>query len=1017
MRSDIYHFTKEFPDKEINKAWKNGEQIQGVAYGQEKWILISSTKTSFGMQRWATNNEFPADEIKEGWDEKYDIIFLSYVFDRWVVIQAEKTGYTDQIWRTSSRFPEKEIRQGIKDGYAVTALTYGVDRWAVVLSKGTDLTNQTFALYDEFPENAINEGWNNDLDITSMAFGNNQWSLVMSGNTGFVTQSWATRNSFEADLINEKAKSGNDVSGMFYAGDMWIYVFTTFRDETDTESGDGTSHESSNPVGNVTLAETDKEAEQQFQEGKKLSEKGDHEKAIVLFRKAILKDPKHYLAHNSLGVSLDSEGNKKEALECFRKAWGLDHKDAIILGNLVNQIIENQEYSKEIVEAVEKADQKVIGEITNGITLNNIGFAYAEDQQYDIAIEYYNKALVFDPDNSTIKENLEETLRLQADSHIGYYSPPEETPASESGPESEPAPESVEYLMKELNKLTGLDEIKRDVDALLKFIRVEKKRKERGIAVGSTTLHTVFIGPPGTGKTTMARLMGRFFKAMGLLKKGHVVEVDRSALVGEFIGQTAIKTNKVIDSALDGILFIDEAYSLVPSDARNDFGEEAVNTLVKRMEDHKHNLIVIVAGYADEMRRFINSNPGLQHRFTRYFYFNDYSPGQLTTIFDAICTEKKFVLTYEAEAKVTRYFDFIYRSKNKQFGNARTASNLFEEVVRYQSARLGMLDVDNLTDEELLTLTIEDITAAVQDEFEDKHVETVEEIMAELDRMVGLSEIKENVLTLINHIKTQQRLIAEGFEADEISLHSVFFGPPGTGKTTVARLIGRIYKAIGLLPKGQVIEVSRANLVAEFVGQTGPKTNAVIDSALHGILFIDEAYSLASSKGSNDFGHEAIEKLLKRMEDDRDKFAVIVAGYTAEMQTFISSNTGLESRFSNYFFFPDFTAVDLTEIFRRMVIRKRFDIDPDALASVEEFLTRLYNERSASFGNGRMVRNFYEKLTKSHSNRVAGLPNATRQELITFNQEDVINAIKIFITMIPRTHQTADERRPIGYRN
>ncbi|MCB9016487.1 MAG: AAA family ATPase [Lentimicrobiaceae bacterium] len=1004
MQSETYHTCSNYPDKEINAAWENNEQIQGIAFGEGKWILLTSAQTSYGLQRWATNAVFPADEIKEGWDEGFDIIFLSYVNDRWVVIQAKQSGFTDQIWRTSSQFPEKEIQQGYKDGYAVTSLSYGVDRWAVVMSKGTKTQTQYFETLSSFPEDLITAGWNRGRDITSLAYGDGKWALIMSDNTGFVTQSWATRGKFDKALIQEKAKAGFSISEMFYADEMWVYVFTKFPNAKTTESSGATARD----LINTPLPEPSKNpaAVTLFEKGKKHSEDSEYAQAIDCFKKAIKLEPEYYSAYNSLGVTLDLAGNKNEALDNFRKAFEYCETDPVILSNLICQVIDCETDVDEIIQAVEKAKPEVTEGIENAITYNNIGFAYAEKDKFETAIAYYKKGLLLDPENEILKSNLAEAEKSQAESHIGRYEPGEPTPVE--------SPDTIESLMKELNKLTGLEEIKSDLDALIKYIKVEKKRKERGIALGNTTLHTVFAGPPGTGKTTMARLMGRFFKTLGILKKGHVVEVDRTALVAEFVGQTGIKTNKVIDSALDGILFIDEAYSLVPSGSKGDFGEEAVNILVKRMEDHKHNLIVIVAGYTDEMKRFINSNPGLQHRFTRYFYFKDYSAAQLTVIFEAMCNENKFLITDEAEAKVRRYFDFLYQSKDKQFGNARTARNLFEEAVRYQSARLGLQDVDRLSDEELLTITVDDIKASVQDEFEDKDVETVEEIMAELNKMVGLKEIKENVISLVNYIKTQQKLIQNGYEADPITLHSVFFGPPGTGKTTVARLLGRIYKALGLLPKGHSVEVSRADLVAEFVGQTAPKTNQVIDSAMYGVLFIDEAYALTSAKGSNDFGSEAVQALLKRMDDERDKFAVIVAGYTQEMQDFIRSNHGLESRFSNYFFFNDYTPDELLDIFKRMVMRKRFEIEPEALQLVNHLINRLYHDKTASFGNGRMVRNFYEKLVKAHSNRIANMSDLPKTDMVTFTVSDVENAEKMLTSIFSKSSGEGS-RKPLGF--
>jgi SpoVK/Ycf46/Vps4 family AAA+-type ATPase len=1000
MQADKYVFSNEFPEKEISNAWDNGQQIVGMAHGQGKWVLLSSTKTKYGLQRWATNGNFPADEIKEGWDEGFDIVFLSYVNDRWVVLLCKESGFVDQIWRTSSKFPDKEVKKGLSEGYKITSVSYGVDRWAVVMSKGPRFTEQAVRITSAFPENEIKEGWDAGMDVTSLAEGNGEWVLVMSANSGYETQSWATRNNFEQALVKEKAAAGNDIGMLTYAGGMWNYVFTNYGNH-----GSGLGESSTVSAPSSSGNNFSKEAVELFDAGRAFSEKEQYDKAINCFRKAIKLEPGYHSAYNSLGVALDNTGELPEALECFRKAHQLDPSNPVIMGNLISQVVDNEEDLNMILEIIKKAPSSTLNGITGAMPLRNIGLAYRNAGQNSKAIEYFKKALNADPDDEEARRLLDETSDMPDRSNTSSDSPA-------NTPEEE---ESTEVLLQKLNKLTGLENIKTDVDALLKFITIEKMREQRGYAVGKTTLHTVFTGPPGTGKTTVARLMGKLFKSMGLLSKGHVVEVDRAALVGEFIGSTAIKTTKLINSALGGILFIDEAYSLAPEDAGRDFGQEAINTLVKSMEDHKNDLIVIVAGYEDEMRRFISSNPGLQHRFTRYFKFSDYKPAQLTEIFKSICREKKFHITRDAEEKMTRYFEFLYNSKDKNFGNARTARNLFEEAVHLQSARLATLDINRLTDEQMQTITIDDITAAVQDEFEDKREETLDDILGELKSMVGLEDIKQNVVTLVNFIKAQQKLKAGGYEADEISLHSVFFGPPGTGKTTVARLMGRIYKSLGLLPKGHVVEVARAQLVGEFVGQTAPKTLAVLNSAMYGILFVDEAYTLASEKGGNDFGQEAIDTILKRMDDDRDKLAVIVAGYTADMQRLIATNSGLESRFNNYFYFSDYTPEELTEIFRRKVEKRKFRISPETLEMVHNFFARLYSEKTDSFGNGRMVRNFYEKIIKAHSNRVALIDNLLKDEMITFTNEDAQKAISMMTSISGHGPGSGGSRSPIGF--
>ena len=265
-----------------------------------------------------------------------------------------------------------------------------------------------------------------------------------------------------------------------------------------------------------------------------------------------------------------------------------------------------------------------------------------------------------------------------------------------------------------------------------------------------------------------------------------------------------------------------------------------------------------------------------------------------------------------------------------------------------------------------------------------------DELMEQLDSLVGLDTVKKEVKNLINLVKVRKLRQENDLPVPPMSFHMVFLGNPGTGKTTVARLISGLYAAIGVLSKGQLIEVDRSGLVAGYVGQTALKTQEVIQSALGGVLFIDEAYSLASG-GENDFGREAIETLLKAMEDHRDDLVVIVAGYTGPMEKFIHSNPGLESRFNRYFFFPDYDGNQLTEIFRIQCKKNSYTLTPEADEAALKMFTRLYEERDENFGNGRDVRNCFEDMVVRQSNRVAALENPSKEDLMTVKPEDLVD--------------------------
>ena len=529
--------------------------------------------------------------------------------------------------------------------------------------------------------------------------------------------------------------------------------------------------------------------------------------------------------------------------------------------------------------------------------------------------------------------------------------------------------------LKRLKEMSGLEYLVSEIEKLVIYANRSKKTPEILVMKSNevqricpqvkcqhkdVNLHIALSGNPGTGKTTVAKIIAEIFKENDILEIGHIIEATSSDLIGEHVGHTAIKTQEVIERALGGVLFIDEAYKLLS----NDFGAEAIDTLVESMTAYTGEISIIIAGYPTEIKDFISSNPGLERRFANNIRLKDYEPPILQEIFEKKMQLNNFTFSPELNEVFPYFLQNWFDARDEDtFGNAGAVLNLQERMSKnafYQKRTKFILD---------------DIPQEYKRHAKVRSEDSMETALKELDDIVGLESVKENIESIVRGIEMSRlRGNTQGVSAG----HYIFKGNPGTGKTTVARILGTILKELKVLKKGHFTEVTREDLVGGYVGQTATKTKEVLKASLGGVLFIDEAYSL-SKGGENDFGKEAIDTIVPFMENHLSDFTLIVAGYDQDMEKFLDSNTGLKSRFSHTIEFLDYSENEMLKIFKIYLKEPGFNLEN----GVETRLLSIFNSykaQSKHFGNGRDARKIFNQIRANMDKRLSTYNDLVEQD-------------------------------------
>lgn len=571
----------------------------------------------------------------------------------------------------------------------------------------------------------------------------------------------------------------------------------------------------------------------------------------------------------------------------------------------------------------------------------------------------------------TVRNVLEEAtsrmrVRVEAARTAGTLVPGSENTLVMADLDTNRSGEAVDDILASFDDLIGMAYVKAQIETLAKRVRLNQRRLETGRGkVKVDNFHIVITGNPGTGKTTVAKRLGKVFKAIGVLPTDKVIVKKREDLLDQYANSAGINMRQAVEDAMGGILFIDEAYTLLPTGTPgtvNSDGAEAIQALMTCMSEREGQFITVIAGYKTEIEEFIrNANDGLARRFTHTIHIADYSPDDLFEIYMQQADKAGFVLTDAAKAKLKLKIEEMVTAKDEKFGNAGTMIKLFEETTDRQADR-----VDPDADEDVL-FTIEEADIP----YDAPKKLDIDQIMSRLDHLEGLKSVKDAIRNLADHLSVEIVRSGASGQKPQINLsHYLFLGNPGTGKTTVARIMGDIFYSLGLLPSNKVIELSAKDLKAPYVGQTAPKARAAMMRGMGGVVFIDEAYSITEGDGNAGFGKEAVAEILQVMENYRNRFVTIAAGYPREMQQFLDTNSGLKSRFAKPITFDDYSPEELSRIALRMFEQRNLTVTPGACELMLRHFTRLVNERNKNFANAREARNYVDEVLLNQGRRL-----------------------------------------------